>query len=167
MSDKNSKRVFRVQLEKDTMVFSAAHFITFNGNICESIHGHNYAVKAEVVGPLDENGYVCDFIALRDGLAKIVATMDHKVVLPAAHPMIKVVDDGKEVLVTFEQKRWVFPSEDCNILPVANTTAELMAGYIADELKLRTKAKFGDQITKLIVGVDENRGQWGVVELDW
>ena len=43
MSDKNSKRVFRVQLEKDTMVFSAAHFITFNGNVCESIHGHNYA----------------------------------------------------------------------------------------------------------------------------
>ena len=75
MADKNSKRVFRVQLEKDTMVFSAAHFITFNGNICESIHGHNYAVKAEVVGPLDENGYVCDFIALRDGLAKIVATI--------------------------------------------------------------------------------------------
>ena len=167
MSDKNSKRVFRVQLEKDTMVFSAAHFITFNGNVCESIHGHNYAVKAEVVGPLDENGYVCDFIALRDGLAEIVATMDHKVVLPATHPMIKVVDDGKEVLVTFEQKRWVFPSEDCNILPVGNTTAELMADYIADELKSRTKEKFGDQITKLIVGVDENRGQWGVVELDW
>ena len=167
MSDEIAKRVFRVQLEKDTMVFSAAHFITFNGNICESIHGHNYAVKAEVVGPLDENGYVCDFIALRDGLAEIVATMDHKVVLPATHPMIKVVDDGKEVLVTFEQKRWIFPNEDCNILPVANTTAELMAGYIADELKSRTKEKFGDQITKLIVGVDENRGQWGVVELDW
>ena len=74
------------------MVFSAAHFITFNGNVCESIHGHNYAVKAEVVGPLDENGYVCDFIALRDSLAEIVATMDHKVVLPANHSMIKVVD---------------------------------------------------------------------------
>ena len=122
MSDKNSKRVFRVQLEKDTMVFSAAHFITFNGNVCESIHGHNYAVKAEVVGPLDENGYVCDFIALRDGLAEIVATMDHKVVLPATHPMIKVVDDGKEVLVTFEQKRWVFPSEDLSLIHISEPT---------------------------------------------
>jgi len=138
MSESSSKRLFRVQLEKDTMVFSAAHFITFNGDICESIHGHNYGVKAEVVGQLDSNGYVCDFIALRDGLAKIVATMD-----------------------------WIFPSEDCNILPVANTTAELMAGYIADELKSRTKEEFGDQISKLIIGVDENRGQWGVVELDW
>ena len=167
MSEKNLKRVFRVQLVKDTMVFSAAHFITFNGNICESIHGHNYAVKAEVVGPLDENGYVCDFIALRDNLATIVATMDHKVVLPANHPTIKVVDDGKEVLVTFEQKRWIFPSEDCNILPITNTTAELLAGYIADKLKSRTKEIFGEQISKLMIGVDENRGQWGVVEIDW
>lgn len=165
MSD--SVRHFRVQLQKDTMVFSAAHFITFNGNICESIHGHNYGVKAEVIGPLDENGYVCDFIALRDGLAEIIAAMDHKVVLPESHAMISVVDDGKEVTATFEKKRWVFPREDCKILPIANTTAELMASYIADELKSKTKGQFGDQISKVIIGVDENRGQWGVVELDW
>jgi len=158
---------FRVQLEKDTLVFSAAHFITFNGNICESLHGHNYRVKCEVVGPLDENGYVVDFIALRDGLAEIVNRLDHHVVLPANHSSIKVADDGKEVTVTFETKRWIFPSEDCVILPIANTTAELMASYIARELKVKTKDKFGDQISKLIVGVDENRGQWGICEMEW
>lgn len=162
-----NNKTFRTRLEKDTMVFSAAHFITFNGNICESLHGHNYAVKCEVTGPLDENGYVCDFIALRDELAAIVGSMDHQVVLPESHPSIRVIDDGTEVTVTFEKKRWIFPSEDCKILPIANTTAELMAGYIADELKRRTKPKFGDQISQLMVAVDENRGQWGVVEIDW
>lgn len=160
-------KIFRTRLEKETMVFSAAHFITFNGNICEALHGHNYAVKCEVTGPLDENGYVCDFIALRDELAAIVGSMDHQVVLPETHPTINVIDDGTEVTVTFESKRWIFPSEDCKILPIANTTAELMAGYIADELRRRTKPKFGDQITGLMVAVDENRGQWGVVEIDW
>ena len=94
-----SKATYRVQLEKDTLVFSAAHFITFNGNVCESLHGHNYRVKCEVVGPLDENGYVVDFIALRDALNEIVGSLDHRVVLPAEHAMIKVVDDGTEVLV--------------------------------------------------------------------
>ena len=162
-----SKETFRVQLEKDTLVFSAAHFITFNGNICESLHGHNYRVKCEVTGPLDENGYVVDFIALRDALNEIVKSLDHHVVLPAEHQAIKVVDDGKEVLVTFESKRWIFPSEDCVILPLANTTAELMARYIAVELKSKTQSKFGDAISKLIVAVDENRGQWGVYEMDW
>ena len=162
-----TKSTFRVCLEKDNLVFSAAHFITFNGNICESLHGHNYRVKCEVVGPLDENGYVVDFIALRDGLREIVATLDHHVVLPRDHSMIKVVDDGKEVIATFEKKRWVFPSEDCVILPIANTTAELMASYIAKELIEKTRASFGSEIERLVVAVDENRGQWGVCEVPW
>ena len=162
-----STEKFRVVLEKDNLVFSAAHFITFNGNVCESLHGHNYRVKCEVIGPLDENGYVVDFIALRDGLAEIVNTLDHHVVLPTKHPTIKVVDDGNEVTVTFEKKRWIFPTEDCVLLPIPNTTAELMAWYIAVELKEKTKSKFGNGISSLLIGVDENRGQWGVVEIDW
>ena len=161
------ERLFRVQLEKQSMVFSAAHFITFNGNICESLHGHNYGVRCEVVGPLDENGYVCDFIALRDALASIVASLDHKVLLPTQHSQITVEDNGQEVTARFEQKRWIFPTEDCMLLPVANTTAELLAGYIADCLKAAAEGKFGDQLTGLVVGVDENRGQWGVVEVAW
>ncbi len=166
-----STPIFRVSLEKDNLVFSSAHFITFNGNICESIHGHNYRVKCEVVGPLDENGYVVDFIALRDALVEIVGTLDHHVLLPTEHSMIKVVknvtENGNEVTATFESKRWVFPAEDCVLLPIANTTAELMAQYIGNELIRKCHAKFGDDITKLIVAVDENRGQWGVVEMDW
>jgi len=158
---------FRVSLEKDNLVFSAAHFITFNGDVCESLHGHNYRVKCEVVGPLDENGYVVDFIALRDALSEIVGILDHHVVLPTEHPLIKVSQEDDEVLVTFREKRWVFPLDNCVMLPIANTTAELMAEYIGRQLIERTREKFGDSIAKLIVAVDENRGQWGIVELDW
>jgi len=158
---------FRVQLEKDNLVFSAAHFITFDGNICESIHGHNYRVKCEVIGALDENGYVVDFIALRDALQEIVSRLDHHVVLPTLHPAIKVAEVEKEVVVRFEDRRWVFPRQDCVLLPIANTTAELMAQLIGQELIEKTQSKFGDQIRGLVVSVDENRGQWGVCELDW
>ena len=63
---------YHVRVTKDYLVFCAAHFITFNGNVCERLHGHNYRVAAEVFGPLDENHYVIDFIALRDELKKIV-----------------------------------------------------------------------------------------------
>ena len=54
-----------VRLNKDYLVFSSAHFITFAGNICERLHGHNYGLEIEITGPLDENRYVVDFIALR------------------------------------------------------------------------------------------------------
>ncbi len=62
----DTNKTFRVELQKEQLVFSAAHFITFAGDICECLHGHNYGVRAEVVGPLDENRYVIDFIAFRD-----------------------------------------------------------------------------------------------------
>src|SRR5687768_2653540 len=121
------KEHYAVRLEKEYHVFSAAHFITFNGNVCERLHGHNYRVTVEVPGSLDENQYVIDFIALRDELKQIVDQLDHHVLLPTQHPMIHVEVGPTEVKATFEDRRWIFPLEDCVLLPVANTTAELLA----------------------------------------
>jgi 6-pyruvoyltetrahydropterin/6-carboxytetrahydropterin synthase len=163
----NYNQEYRVSLEKETMVFSAAHFITFNGDICESLHGHNYRVKCEVSGPLDENGYVIDFIALRDQLAEIVRQLDHRMLLPTEHPLIRVVADSREVTVTFREKRWIFPLEDCVLLPLANTTAELLANYLGEQLIERCRGIFPKKISKLTVQVDENQGQWGGVTLSW
>ena len=100
---------FRVKVMKDSLVFSAAHFITFNQNICERLHGHNWRVAVHVAGSLDENQYVFDFIALRDQLQKIVLELDHRMLLPTLHAQIKVQANDKEVEVTFEERRWVLP----------------------------------------------------------
>jgi len=154
-----------VKLEKEDLIFSAAHFITFNGNVCERLHGHNYRVFAEVYGSLDENQYVVDFIALRDALKAITLQLDHHMLLPESHPLIEVKSDEKEVLVTFEQRRWVFPREDCVILPVNNTTAEQLAEWMGGQLLHSLKAQGITNIEKLIMGVDENEGQWGIVEM--
>ncbi len=168
-----SEPQFRVNLQKEQLVFSAAHFITFAGDICECIHGHNYGVKAEVCGPLDENEYVIDFIAFRDTLADIVKLLDHHVILPTEHKMISVADAAydealcDEIVVKFEKKRWVFPKEDCMLLPIVNTTAERIAWWIAGELKTRLKPSVGDRIDTLEVAVDENNGQWGICKVDW
>ncbi len=154
---------YRVKLEKEHLIFSAAHFITFAGNVCERLHGHNYRVYAEVQAPLDGNQYVIDFIALRDTLKEITEALDHHVLLPITHEQIQVTPDDKEVLVTFEERRWIFPIDDCVLLPVSNTTAELLADYIATELLKRLSGKGVTQIEKLEIGVDENEGQWAVV----
>ncbi|MCH2181942.1 MAG: 6-pyruvoyl tetrahydropterin synthase family protein [Mariniblastus sp.] len=158
---------FSVWLEKEQLIFSAAHFITFAGNICESIHGHNYRVRCEVTGKLDENGYVVDFIALRDALDAIVRRLDHKVLLPSGSSLIKVETEGEEVVATFEQRRWVFPKDNCLILPVSNTTAELMAKFIAEELMKLDDPRLQNAIDEITVGVDENEGQWGTYRTSW
>lgn len=156
---------YSVRMTKDYLVFSAAHFITFAGNICERLHGHNYRVSAEVPGPLDENHYVIDFIALRDTLKSIVDELDHHMLLPISHPQIKVVADDRSVEATFEDRRWVFPRGDCILLPVPNTTAELVGRYIGRRLLDALEARTGHRPAVLRIELDECFGQSAVCEL--
>ena len=162
-----SEATFRVDVSKQQFVFSAAHFITFAGDICERIHGHNYAVRASVEGPLDQNRYVVDFIALRDAVLEETLSLDHHVILPRDHAEIKVSSDQRETTATFRDRRWVFPNEDCVILPVINTTAEEIARVIALRVIEKTREKFGNALTSIEVAVDENCGQWCVCRMPW
>jgi 6-pyruvoyltetrahydropterin/6-carboxytetrahydropterin synthase len=155
---------YRVQITKDYLVFSAAHFITFAGDFCERLHGHNYRVQAEVEGPLDENHYVIDFIFLRDTLKEAVDQLDHHVLLPDSHPLIKVTSDDQQVEAVFEERRWLFPRCDVMLLPVANTTTELLARYIGQTLLADLERAGQPRPTRLRIGVDENFGQWGFWE---
>ena len=156
---------YRVRLDKEYHGFSAAHFITFGGNVCERLHGHNYRVTAEVEGPLDENQYVVDFLALRDALKAVTAQLDHFMLLPTEHPTIKVHADEREVLVTFADRRWIFPRCDCVLLPLANTTAELLARWIGQRLLEELARRLGLRPPRLQIAVDEDNGQWGLCEL--
>ncbi len=156
---------YSVRLQKECHVFSAAHFITYGGGICEPLHGHNYRVWAEVEGPLDENHYVVDFILLRDALQTITQTLDHHMLLPTSHPQIHVAAGDQEVEVTFAQRRWVFPRSECALLPVANTTAELLAQYIGRQLLAELERRAGVRPRVVRVGVDESHDQWGICTL--
>jgi len=158
---------FRVDVTKEQFTFSAAHFITFAGDICERIHGHNYGVRASVEGPLDENRYVVDFIALRDAVLAETTSLDHHVILPRDHAEISVTSDERETTARFRDRRWVFPNEDCVILPVINTTAEEIARVIAERVIERTRSTFGNAVNAIEVAVDENNGQWGICRMPW
>jgi 6-pyruvoyltetrahydropterin/6-carboxytetrahydropterin synthase len=162
-----NQATFRVDVTKEQFVFSAAHFITFAGDICERIHGHNYGVRASVEGPLDENRYVVDFIALRDAVLEQTQAFDHHIILPSDHADIKITSDEKETTATFRDRRWVFPNEDCVMLPVVNTTAEEIARVIAERVMEKTREQFKSALSWIEVAVDENHGQWGVCRLPW
>jgi 6-pyruvoyltetrahydropterin/6-carboxytetrahydropterin synthase len=81
--------------------------------------------------------------------------------------MILVEEVEQEVHVRFRNKRWVFPREDCKLLPVVNTTAEEIAWWIATQMREKLYPMIGDRLDWLEVGVDENHGQWGTCRLPW
>ena len=155
---------YRVRLEKRELTFSAAHFITFENGQCERLHGHNYHVAVEVEGLLNEAGYVVDFLALMAVLKTITGEFDHHVLLPTEHPLIAVRREGEEVIAKFESRRWVFPAEDCVLLPITQTTAELLARHIATQTTERLARDHQWQPTRITVEVDECDGQRGVCQ---
>ncbi len=156
---------FHVRISTDDLVFNAAHFITFEGDTCEPLHGHSYRVAAEVHGPLDENHCVVDFVALRDSLHKIVGELDQHVLLPTEHPLIHVAAGPEEVEVTCGWRRWVFPRSDCLLLPIPNTTTELLARHLGQRLLDQLESRFGTRPDLVQIEVQQCPGILAVCEL--
>ncbi len=155
---------YKVRVTKDSLVFSAGHFITFNGDHCERIHGHNYRTAVEVEDDLDENHYVFDFIALRDLTQAIVAELDHRMLLPTESDLIRLEDEGPNVRARYKDRWWSFPRDECVLLPLPNTTAERLADYIAGRLREAIQGR-GMALPRVVrVEVEENFGQSGQVE---
>ncbi|MBI2401379.1 MAG: 6-carboxytetrahydropterin synthase [Gemmatimonadetes bacterium] len=150
---------YRVRVEKDYTVFCAGHFITYDGHECESLHGHNYRAAVGLEGPLDENFYVFDFTRLKRALKVIVDRLDHKMLLPAQSERIRVAEDGDAVLATYKDKRYVFPRSDVVLLPVPNTTAEMLARWIAGQLKEALRGSLLAGLRAIEVEVEESFGQ--------
>lgn len=152
---------FRVRVAKDYLVFASAHFITFAGHRCESLHGHNYRVGVVVEGALDEaSWYVVDFGVLKQIMRGLCDAIDHKVLLPTTNPKVGVAEQGEFVHVTYEGRpRYVFPAGDCALLPVPNTTVEMLAEMLAGRLRGELAAAGAVGVTAVEVEVEENFGQ--------
>jgi 6-pyruvoyltetrahydropterin/6-carboxytetrahydropterin synthase len=156
---------YKVRVSKDYLVFSSGHFISYAGDHCERLHGHNYRVAVEVEDDLDENQYVFDFIALKDLTRSITDELDHRMLLPTESRLITLTEDGPNWLVRYRDRLWSFPRDECVLLPIANTTAELLADHIAGRLRQELTAK-GLGLPRVIrVEVEESFGQ--SAEAEW
>jgi 6-pyruvoyltetrahydropterin/6-carboxytetrahydropterin synthase len=155
---------FQVRVTKDHLVFCSGHFISYEGDKCERLHGHNYRAAVEVVGCLDVNFYVFDFVALKARTKVIVDELDHHMLLATRNPLIAVEETPERVRVRYRDREWVFPRGDCVLLPIENTTAELIARYIAGRLltSLREHHNFTPEVLR--VEVEENVGQSATYE---
>jgi 6-pyruvoyltetrahydropterin/6-carboxytetrahydropterin synthase len=156
---------FKVRVTKDYLIFCSGHFISYEGDQCERLHGHNYRAAVEVEGPLDENHYVIDFIALKNAARAIVEELDHRMMLATANRFISVELGPRGVHVRYREREWLFPVDDCVLLPIENTTAELLARYIGGRLLADLQAKHRYRPEVLRVEVEETIGQSAFCEL--
>ncbi|MCH9648587.1 MAG: 6-carboxytetrahydropterin synthase QueD [Deltaproteobacteria bacterium] len=91
--------------------FSAAHQVRGHTGGCQNLHGHNYRVRVHVSAQqLDPLGMVLDFSELKAAVSEIAGPFDHSVIND--HPPFDKI----------------------------NPTAELLSGYIFEQLELRLAA---------------------------
>jgi 6-pyruvoyltetrahydropterin/6-carboxytetrahydropterin synthase len=155
---------YTVRVSKDYLVFSSGHFITYSGDQCERLHGHNYRVAVEVEDGLDENYYVFDFIALKDLTRQVTDELDHRMLLPTRNALIALTEDGPNWLVRYRDRHWSFPRDECVLLPIENTTAERLADHISARLRESFVAR-GLRVPAVVrVEVEESFGQSAVSE---
>lgn len=150
---------YRVSVTKDYLVFSSAHFITFAGHRCEGLHGHNYRVAVSIEGGLDpEAWFVFDFVELKRIMKRLCDEIDHLVLLPLESDRVKVFEEGETVRVDVDGKpRYVFPRRDCALLPIPNTTVEMLAKLLTS--RLRQEVNAAKSLTAIEMQVEENFGQ--------
>jgi 6-pyruvoyltetrahydropterin/6-carboxytetrahydropterin synthase len=157
----NERGAFRVSVEKDYLVFASAHFITFAGHRCEGLHGHNYRARVTLEGGLNEESwFVFDFVELKRIMRRLCDEIDHLVLLPLESDRVGVREEGDTVHVSVDgTPRYVFPRRDCALLPIPNTTVEMIARLLIDRLRTELDKTGASGITAIEMEVEENFGQ--------
>lgn len=148
---------YRVVLAKKDFKFSAAHFTIFGNTEAELLHGHNYRVEVEVSGPsLDELGLLVEFDDLKRRIRAACAAFDSRTLVPERSPYLEVERDDSEVELIFGRRRYRLPANDVVFIPVSNTTVELLANLLWEELAPSLDTS---RIDRLAVVVEETDGQ--------
>ena len=156
-------RTFSIEVAKDYFNFASAHFLIFANGRREPLHGHNYQVSVAMEGELDSAGVVLDFIAFKPLVKRICDALDHRTLIQTASPEIEVRRRAREVELRYKKQKIILPRQDVILLPLVNTSTELLAEHVADQIRRSVRRTFPQsKIRYLEVGVEEARSQRGI-----
>ncbi len=152
-----------IQVEKEYLKFSAAHFLIFPSGEAERLHGHNYRVFVQLEAELTRHGLVLDFKMVKPVIRELVDALDEHWLLPGEHPEIRIEERADGVVeVRYRDRYYAAPAEDVIVLPLNNTSAENLAAWFGRQLLARLSERFPDvEARGLLVGVEETSGQRG------
>jgi 6-pyruvoyl-tetrahydropterin synthase len=98
--------------------FYAAHIALYKGEV-EPLHGHTFQVEFSEIKP-----------AMRDA----VAPLRRRTLVPGQAPQLQITQDNDSLSITCGRKRYLLPAEDVTVLPLVNTTLEVLAGYLLSQV---------------------------------
>ncbi|QVJ03299.1 6-carboxytetrahydropterin synthase [Nocardiopsis eucommiae] len=115
--------------------FGAAHAGLHQGRF-EALHGHTYTCRLDLVGTLDPEGVVTDFVPVRQALAEAIAPLQRRTLMPAHAPApVRLHHEDGMFVIEDGHRRFALPVQDVVLLPVVNTSTELLGQYLLDQVR--------------------------------
>lgn len=151
-----------IEVVRESLHFSAAHFTIFSATERERIHGHNFHVNGVFESEVGEDGLCFDYGDLKRVLQALCDELDERFLIPARSPYLAIDADDDTATIRFNSDQITMPRDDALLLPLRNITVEELATWFAD--RLRDDQDFTAlNVSKMEIKVASGSGQWGVV----
>jgi 6-pyruvoyltetrahydropterin/6-carboxytetrahydropterin synthase len=150
-----------IELSKEYLKFSAAHFTVFSATERERLHGHNFKVAAKITAPVGDNGMCFSYRIFKDKLEQLCEALDEYMLLAAESPHLRISEQGLQYLVEFNGEQMYFLKADTLLLPVRNATVEEYARYLLEQLIDDKELIARHDLREVSIKVSSGPGQWG------
>lgn len=148
-----------IEITKDYLHFSAAHFTLFSADERENLHGHNFDVGCVIETPIGTDGLAFDYNLIKDKLKAMCDALDERTLLPEQSPFLTFEKDGEYLIVRFADERIPFLERDALLLPIRNATVEEFARWFVARLCADPEIA-ALPIRSMTVRVSSGPGQW-------
>ena len=156
----SNEKIGRIEIAKQALNFSAAHFTIFNATEREDLHGHNFQVECELTSPIDDNGLIFDYNLIKQAIKRICDELDEKTLLPETSPFLTIVKETDYLIAEYNGERIPFLYRDVLTLPIANASVEELSHYFLDRL-LSDEEISAQAIREMTVKISSSPGQLG------
>lgn len=150
-----------IELRKEDMKFSAAHFTIFSATERERLHGHDYRVGASITALVDDNGLSFPYQIFKQYLRTLCDELDEYTLIAARSPHLKIEDHGAFHDVHFAGQVIPLLKSDTLLLPIRNVTVEELSRYLLGKLVAMNALATGARIRSLTLSVYSGPGQSG------
>lgn len=154
------EKIGRIEIAKQAMNFSAAHFTIFSATEREDLHGHNFQVECELTSPIDENGLIFDYAVIKKVVRELCDSIDEKTILPDSSPYLKILKEDEYLVAEFNNERIPFLYRDVLTLPISNTSVEELSHYFL-RVMLEHEEIAAQDIREMTIKVSSSPGQQG------
>jgi len=155
-------RLTTIEIDKDYLKFSAAHFTVFSATERERLHGHNFRVIARFVAEVNDNGMCVDYSVLKKKVQKLCDALDEYTLIAGDSPYLKISQEGDYYHVQHQDDVMILLAADTIILPVKNTTVEELSSYILDKIVEDADFQQACEFKQIEIWVSSGPGQKGM-----